>query len=205
MSRATFTSGERRVLRWTLLAMLAGLALASGSGKDASATTSPDEGGTVTSALLDGREDPPPLLPASRKCEGRIAIYLRGSPSDAFGQVELELGALTAEAAAPVEVHDVFTGTVNVASDRRWRLAVLDVPPDADRVEARLPILGGALDCIPFDRCTGPIRLQLDLDLVSPTLCHAVIDLDLWPSITAAMTRHGFRPLFVPNYRMTYY
>ena len=201
MSRATFTKGERTVLRWTALALLAGLALASGSGKDASATTSPDEGGTLTPPPLDPHEGPP----ASQKCDGRIAIYLRGSPSDAFGQVDLELGALTAKAARRVEVHDVFTGTVNVASDQRWRLAVLEVPPDAGRIEARLPILGGALDCIPFDRCTGPIRLHLDLDLVSPTLCHAVIDLDLWPSITAAMTRRGFRPLFVPNYRVTYY
>jgi hypothetical protein len=204
VSRAPLTMGAR-TLRWTTLALLAGLALASGSGKDASATPSPDEGGTVVPPPLDGHEHPPPPLPASQKCDGRIAIYLRGSPSDAFGQVDLELGALTAKAAKRVEVHDVFTGTVNVATDQRWRLAVLDVPPDAGRVEARLPVLGGALDCSPFDRCTGPIRLHLDLDLVSPTLCHAVIDLDLWPSITAAMTRHGFRPLFVPSYRMTYY
>jgi hypothetical protein len=205
VTRPTFTIADKIAPHWTTLVLLGGLALACGSSTRASTPDAADEGGAVTPPPLDGHENPPPPLPASKKCDGRIAIYLRGSPSDAFGQVDLELGALTAKAATRVTVHDVFTGRVNVASDRRWRLAVLEVPPDAGRVEARLPILGGALDCIPFDRCTGPLRLHLDLELVSPTLCHAVIDLDLWRSITAAMTRQGFRPLFVPNYRVTYY
>ena len=199
MIGASFTMSERAMWRWTALGLLAALALSCGSGDHTSKTASPSEG-SPTAPPPTRTENPPPQQP--QKCDGHVAIFLRGASSDAFGQVDLELGALTS--ADGLDVHDAFTGKVNVASERAWRVAVVDLPRSPGYHELRLPILGGALDCIPFDRCTGPIRLYLNLDLVSPARCHAIIDLDLWPSITAAMTKQGFRPLFVPNYRVTY-
>jgi hypothetical protein len=154
--------------------------------------------------------DPPPRSgdrapsPTS-KCDGRVAIFLRADSVAPYREVVLDLGAVTATAAKRVGVRDAFTGAVNVASGQSVRLAVLEVPFDTGRIDARLPILGGELDLIPFDGCTGPIRLHLDMALVNPTLCHAVIELDVWDSTTAAMTPEGVRPVLVPNYRVTYY
>ncbi len=206
MIRATFTHGERTMLRWTTLALLAGLALACGSNHHGGSTTPPD-GGTVTPPPGGGGDEnpPPPPPPVARKCDGRIAIELRGATESPYGRVDLELGTPAATAARPIGIHDVLGGKVNVASDASYRVAVLDVPDDAGCIEFALPILGGEVDCIPLDRCMGAIRLHLNMALVSETLCHAVVYLDLWPSLTAAMTRDGLRPVFVPNYRMTYY
>jgi hypothetical protein len=153
---------------------------------------------------------PPPRPDAPRpsstsKCDGRVAIYLRADSFAPYREVVLDLGAVTATAAKHVGVHEVVTGPVNVASERDIRVAVLYIPAGAGRVDARLPILGGELDLIPFDGCTGPIRLPLDMALVNPKLCHAVIELNVWDSTTAAVTREGVRPVLVPNYRVTYY
>ncbi len=194
------------LVRATLLAAAAALALACGSNDHASATVA-GGGPTGPTGPGDGSDTGGgDLLPPPRVCGGQVTVRLRGTNAGPVTAFHLGVGGASFAVDGGPAIPGVGAQTLDLLTDQAWRLGTVPYAEGAHTIVATVTLAGGdgatAEGPVSFGACLAPLVVPIDLSNVDPVRCHAVIHLDLAASVVATAGAGASGTAFVPNFAL---